>query len=93
MLLNRVFQDVGSDPKRLMREYPKISDMLARIEKLSTSAMKAEKYVGGLLSRKQAAAMVGDLIDVIAVEITDDEVLHRIADQFDQILNKKYEEE
>jgi YesN/AraC family two-component response regulator len=90
MLLNRIFHEVGADQNKLMREFPRISDLLTRIEKMVTAAMRAEKYIGGLLSRKQAGQMVQELVNVISEEVKDDITLQRIAERFDAILNKKY---
>jgi hypothetical protein len=93
ILLENTLESVQADPKALLRMTGPVSELITRIEKLVLSAMRAEKYIGGLLSRDQAGRMLQEAVDVIAEEISDPIVLERIATRLTEIANKQYPEE
>jgi hypothetical protein len=93
LLLEDLLTSVENNPNKMLRSIGQASDLISRIERLVTSAMKAEKYVGELLSRNQAAAMLQDAVNIIAEEIQDIDVLTRIADRLNELATKTYEDE
>ena len=89
MLLENIFKTVNTD-NELLRNTSSISELITKIEKLVNSAMRAEKYIGGLLSRNQAIQMIQEIVDVMADEIKDPDLLNSIASKFEVIVRKDY---
>lgn len=89
LLLETMFSKIDDDSS-LLRSSGAMSELITKIEKLVNSAMRAEKYVGGLMSRNQAIQMIQDVVDVLAAEIDDPDLLGRVADKFQTIVRKDY---
>lgn len=92
MMLETLLTDIQDDSSKTLRSIGQVAELITRIEKLVSAAMKAEKYIGGLLSRHQAQQMLQEAVDVIANEITDVVVLARIADKLTDLANKDYKD-
>lgn len=93
ILLENLLESVQSDPSKLLRMTGPAADLITKIEKLVLSSLRAERYIGGLLSRDQAGRMLQEAVDVIAEEIEDVEILERIAARLSEIANKQYPED
>lgn len=93
MLLENLLVSIQDDQDKSLRSIGQVAELITRIEKLVTSSMKAEKYIGGLLSRQQALQMMQEAVDVIASEIDDVDLLARIADRLTVLANKEYNDE
>lgn len=92
MLLEEILVKTQGDTSLLIRSSGQISELVTKIEKVVTSAQKAEKYIGGLLSRDQAIQMLQDAVNIIAEEIQDQDLLDRIATRLSEIAEKEYKD-
>lgn len=85
-----IMNSCKDNPSLFLRNVGQISELTVKIQKLVDSSMRAEKYIGTLMSREQVGRMLQDVINVIAEEVTDQDTLERIARQFEFIVNKEY---
>lgn len=92
MLLEEILAKTQGDQNLFLRSAGQISELVTKIEKVVISAQKAEKYIGGLLSRDQALQMFQEAINVIADYVEDQDVLDKIATKLDSVANRKYED-
>ncbi len=93
MLLEEALTSYSKDSDLLLRGIGPISQLIEKIEKLVGSAMKAEKYVGGLLTRSQAIQMLQEAVNAIAEEITDPDIIAAVAMKLEAIAQKTYEDQ
>ena len=93
MLLEQTLTKVQDDPDFMYRSVGLISELIEKIQKTVNAAMKAEKFIGGLLSREQAVSMMQETVNAIAEEIDDPDVIDRIAIKLEAIAEKDYADE
>lgn len=74
------------DENDLLRFQPKINDLITRIEKTTTAALKLDQKIGSLLTKEQMVDVAQKLLNVIQEEIDDLDKVKIIADRFTEIL-------
>jgi hypothetical protein len=64
-----------------------ISDLVAKIERIVVSCHKLEGAMGQMLDKTAVLQFAGRVIDIVALEVKDEAMMHRIADAIIGALN------
>ena len=64
-----------------------INQLILNINKLVNDSIKIEKEAGQLLDRNEVAQIAQELLNAVAEEVSDEDILYRIGQKFEQAIN------
>ncbi len=65
-----------------------VADLVSRVHKLTEGSLKLEKEKGDLISRTEALALVGTLMQIVADEVDDTNILDNIYHRLEELIGQ-----
>ena len=90
ILLEEKMKIVEDQEELLPIHTPGISDLIMKIGKLVQEAQKLELTLGKYLAEDQAAAMISEIIEIMAAHIEDSDVLEEVSQKLLESVEKAF---